>query len=49
MRVVSLSVTAIWSVFAAGHLEVVEWQADSCKACRNDGEEDQGVKEQKIS
>jgi hypothetical protein len=48
MRVASLSVTAIWSVFAVGHLKVVDWQADRCTACRNDGEEDQDVKEQKI-
>ena len=48
MRVVSLGVTAIWSVFAAGHLKVVDGQADRCEACRNDGEEDQDVKEQKI-
>jgi hypothetical protein len=48
MRVVSLGVTAIWSVFAVSHLKVVDGQADRCKACRNDGEEDQDVKEQKI-
>ena len=37
-----------WSVFDVGHLKVVDGQADCCKACRNDGKEDQDVKEQKI-
>jgi hypothetical protein len=48
MRFVSLGVTTIWSVFAVDHLEVVDGQADRCEACRNDGEDDQDVKEQKI-
>jgi hypothetical protein len=45
MRVVSSGVTAIWSV---GHFKVANGQADRCEACRNDGDDDQDVKEQKI-